>query len=334
MMRAPRFWDRDVDPKSREGAPVTRLLLSPLAAIYSSITARRIADTTPAELDIPIICVGNLTAGGSGKSPVVSALRKHVHSTFPDKRVATLSRGYGGKLKGPVRVDPDTHTAQDVGDEALMFSAHGEAWIGADRADAGRSMQEAGVDLIIMDDGHQNPGLAKTISIIVVDTKAGFGNGHVIPKGPLREPVSTGLARADAIVLMGEDEPPLAVKTFAGPVLQAGLVPVSDLKAGDYIAFAGIGRPEKFFDTLAAIGRKPVDAVPFPDHHNYSRSDLNYLRGLAAKHHARLVTTEKDHIRLGAELGKEVDILPVEARFTDEDAVARLLKPVAQRVSP
>ena len=328
MMRSPRFWDRDVDPKSREGAPVTRLLLTPLSAIYAAVTARRIKNTTPAALGIPVICIGNLTAGGSGKSPVVATIREYLTRMRGDVRAATLSRGYGGKQKGPLRVDPAVHDASQVGDEALMLSRSGEAWIGTDRVAAGQAMEADGVDVIIMDDGFQNPTLAKTLSIIVVDSVAGFGNGHVIPKGPLREPVEAGLVRADAIILMGDGNPPVGVDGFEGPVLRASIQPAATPPPGAYVAFAGIGRPEKFFDTLTACGTPPLDAVPFGDHHTYSDRDLNYLRALADDHGARLITTEKDFVRLAPEQREGIMTLPVTAQFKQPEDLAKLLSPV------
>jgi tetraacyldisaccharide 4'-kinase len=328
MMRSPRFWDRDVDPKSREGAPVTRLLLTPLASIYAEVTARRIRNATPTALGIPVICVGNLTAGGSGKSPVVAAIRDYLTRMRGDVRAATLSRGYGGKQKGPLRVDPAVHDASQVGDEALMLSRSGDAWIGADRVAAGQAMETDGVDIIIMDDGFQNPGLAKTLSIIVVDSIAGFGNGHVIPKGPLREPVTAGLARADAIIVMGDGDLPAEIASFDGPVVRASIQPVAAPPPRAYVAFAGIGRPEKFFDTLAAFGTPPLDAVPFGDHHTYSDRDLNYLRALADDHGAQLITTEKDFVRLSPEQREGIMTLPVTAQFEQPEELAKLLSPV------
>jgi tetraacyldisaccharide 4'-kinase len=334
MMRSPRFWDRDVDPKSREGAPVTRLLLTPLAAIYAEVTARRIRNATPMALGIPVICVGNLTAGGSGKSPVVAAIRDYLTRMRGDVRGASLSRGYGGKQKGPLRVDPAVHDASQVGDEALMLSRSGEAWIGADRVAAGQAMEADGVDIIIMDDGFQNPGLAKTLSIIVVDSIAGFGNGHVIPKGPLREPVQVGLARADALILMGDGDPPADIDGFDGPVVRASIQPVASPPPGAYVAFAGIGRPEKFFDTLSACGTPPLDAVPFGDHHTYSDRDLNYLRALASDRGAQLITTEKDFVRLSPEQRGGIITLPVTAQFEQPEELAKLLSPVTDALRP
>lgn len=333
MMRAPRFWDRDVDPSSREGAPVTRLVLTPLSALYAMATARRIAKAEPLKLSIPVICIGNLTAGGSGKSPVVAAIRYRLSSGHPGRRFASLSRGYGGSLKGPLKVDPAKHSAAEVGDEALMLSQSGEAWIGADRAEAGLAMEADGVDLIIMDDGFQNPSLDKTLSILVVDAQAGFGNGYVIPKGPLREPVEAGLSRADAIILMGDGEPPLALADFGGPILRAAIQPLSSPPPKTYLAFAGIGRPEKFFDTLNTCGTPPVDAVPFADHHRYSARDIRYLHTLAADHQAQLITTEKDFVRLSPEQREGIVTLPVGAHFANEAELDSLLSSVTEHLA-
>ncbi|WP_084396024.1 tetraacyldisaccharide 4'-kinase [Henriciella aquimarina] len=332
-MRPPRFWNGDIDPRSREAAPLTRVLLTPLAALYAGVTARKIRQADPAQLPIPVICVGNLTAGGSGKSPVAAGLRDWFSERFPGKRIATLSRGYKGRLKGPLRVDFDTHTAADVGDEALMFAAHGEAWIGADRGEAGKAMAADGVDLIIMDDGHQNPTLKKDLSLVVVDSEYGFGNGHVIPRGPLREPIDRGLERADAVIVTGRTSAPEELNSFREPILRCLINSEGPVMMQALVAFAGIGRPEKFFDTLGALGNKPVDAVPFPDHHAYTRRDLAYLHDLARKNGATLITTEKDFVRLDQEQRKGILTLPVKAQFDAPQMLDQILAPVAERLS-
>lgn len=332
MMRAPRFWDRDVDPKSREGAPLTRLLLTPAAMLYAEVTRRRIAKADPTRLSIPVICIGNLSAGGSGKSPVAVAIRDRLSAAFPAKRIATLSRGYGGSEKGPLQVDFTSHSAASVGDEALMFSKTGEAWIGADRALAGQAIEADGVDLIIMDDGHQNPGLHKDLSLVVVDGHAVFGNGKVIPKGPLREPVEEGLARADGIILMGAASRPEELDAVRLPILNAALVPATSKLDSEFVAFAGIGRPEKFFDTLTACGASLADAVPFPDHHAYSARDLRYLHDLSRERNAPLITTEKDLARLSPDARDGILTLPVTAEFENWAELDHLLKPVTDRL--
>ncbi|MEM7328537.1 MAG: tetraacyldisaccharide 4'-kinase [Pseudomonadota bacterium] len=329
-MREPRFWSRDVDPKSREAAPLLRFLLSPLAWIYAEATRRKIRLADPEHVEAVVICVGNLTAGGVGKSPVVAELRKRISEQY-DLRVATLSRGYKGRLKGPLKVDPGIHSASDVGDEPLMLAASGESWIGADRATAGRAMSEDGVDIILMDDGHQNTGLAKDLTLIVVDATAGFGNGHVIPKGPLRETVSEGLRRADAIIIMGTGNEPVILHDSKLPLIRGSITAAAIPPDGRYVAFAGIGRPEKFFDTLLDLGVRLRDSVPFPDHHAYNDADLRYLLRLAKDHGARLITTEKDLVRLPERLRDEITSLPIKVEF---DLATELDKLIANVIKP
>ena len=315
-MKPPFFWRSGLDPWSREAAPLTRLLLTPAAIVYAALTARRFRKTTPRRVKASVICVGNLTAGGTGKSPVVQKLRQEL-SDQTGRRVATLSRGYGGTLAGPLSVDASQHAASDVGDEPLMLAHHGESWIGRDRAAAGAAMAEDGVEIILMDDGHQNPTLNKDVSILVVDAESGFGNGYVIPKGPLREPEHIGLARADLIVAMGDGALPDSVDKSGKPVFRAHIKPLGAPPPGPYVAFAGIGRPEKFFDSLNALGADVRDAVPFDDHHVYRSDDMKYLSQLALDHNAKLITTEKDFARLNETERAEIVTLPVAVEFED-----------------
>jgi tetraacyldisaccharide 4'-kinase len=313
-MRDPHFW-RDIDPRSRAAAPLTRLLLTPAAALYAAAGRRRLRRAAPLDCGLPVICVGNLTLGGAGKTPVSAYLRSRLASR--GLRAATLSRGYGGSLPGPVRVDAARHTAREVGDEPLMLSASGESWIARHRPEGALAMKADGVEAIIMDDGHQNPTLWKTASIVVIDAAEPFGNGFVFPKGPLREPVTEGLARADAVVLMGDGPVPDIVAQSTSRVLRARLAPLAPPPPGAYVAFAGIGRPQRFFDALAATpGITLADATPFPDHHMFSASDLSYLRKLAAERgRARLIATAKDHVRLPPDFRREVAVAEVAAEF-------------------
>lgn len=326
MMRAPHFWSAGLDPKSRAAAPLTRALLTPFSAVYQAITARRIANGPHSKLPAHVICVGNITSGGSGKTPIVQALRQQLLDR--GLKAASLSRGYGGRLKGPIAVDVSAHSARDVGDEPLMLAASGESWISRDRHAGGLAMIEAGINAIIMDDGHQNPQLAKDLSLVVIDSSAPFGNGYVLPKGPLREPPKAGLARADAVVLMGGGPMPNAVAASGVSVLRAKLVQTLPVPSGPVFAFAGIGRPERFFDSLRKAGVDVQDMLGFPDHHTYSAQDIKRLRALADAHGYTLVTTRKDYVRL-AEADRE-NILPidVEAQFEDQDALDRLLAAV------
>ncbi|MEZ5945663.1 MAG: tetraacyldisaccharide 4'-kinase [Hyphomonas sp.] len=329
-MKAPHFWAAGLDPKSREAAPLTRLLLTPLALLYTWGIRRKLAKATPERAAARVICVGNLTVGGVGKTPIVEALRKA--GTEAGLRTASLSRGYGGNQAGPLRVDPSRHAASDVGDEPLMLALSGETWIGRDRVATAQAMAADGVELIVMDDGHQNPSLAKDLSIVVIDAAAPFGNGFVLPKGPLREPVADGLARAQAVILMGEGKELTAVQKSRLPILRAKVQPSSEVPHGPLVAFAGIGRPIKFFDALKAAGADLREGVPYDDHHVFTSGELKFLNELADHHGARLITTTKDHVRLPAGEQQRILAFPVEARFEDQAALKALLAPLIDPV--
>ncbi len=322
-MQEPAFW-RERDRTSRHAAPMIRSLLTPFSMVYSWAGKYKLDKTEPEAVGVPVICIGNLTVGGAGKTPLTTYIRDQLLSD-ENVRVATLSRGYGGKLKDPVRVDIDQHRAADVGDEPLMMASTGESWIGKDRVQTAEAMEHAGVDLILLDDGYQNPSLAKSASILVIDSAAPFGNAFVFPKGPLREPVEQGIQRADIVVLLGDGPVPTEIGGFAGPIMRARIVPRGAPPPGKYIAFAGIGRPEKFFDTLAGFPDvEIVEGIPFPDHHEYSKGDLSYLRQLARSRVATLITTEKDYVRLDEDQRGKIHTLPVTITFDSAADEARL----------
>lgn len=322
-MREPYFW-QVTDKRARASAPMTKLLLSPLAMAYRMAGASRIAKAQPFDVGLPVVCIGNLTLGGTGKTPITQAVRSYYKSK--GVRAASLSRGYKGSLEGAHRVDNTKHIAAEVGDEPLMLSESGETWISKDRPEGARAMKAAGVQLIIMDDGHQNPTLKKSLSIVVIDASNPFGNGHVFPKGPLRERVADGLARADGVVLMGEGDTPEALKGFGGPVLRARLRALAPLMPGRYVAFAGIGRPSRFFDALQKQpGVELLEGAPYPDHHAWTKHDLDFLMKLATERNAQLVTSDKDHVRLPAEMKARVLRSSVQAEFEDEAALHALL---------
>ena len=321
----PRWWYVREDVP----APVTRALLTPLSWVWAAVTARRIARTVPVDPGLPVICVGNLTAGGTGKTPVVAALLARVQGAHG------LSRGYGGKLKGTVRVDPALHTTADVGDEPLMLGASHPFWVSADRVAGARAAKADGASIIVMDDGHTNPSLKKTLSLVVVDgeTRNGewpFGDGSVFPTGPLREPFKVGLARADAVVLMLpadlEAADPELVALFGDtPVLLARMAPKAAPPAGPQVGFAGIGKPWKVQRALKAAGCDLKDFVSFPDHFAYDEATLTILADRAAQFEAGLVTTEKDWVRLPPEWRARIQSWPVEAVFEDPEALDALL---------
>lgn len=320
-MKQPYFWSHGLDPKSREAAPMLRTLLTPLEALYVLSVRRRIARTVPAPPPVPVICVGNLTVGGVGKTPIVAMIRDWL--VEDGVRAATLSRGYGGNERGPLRVDRDHHTARDVGDEPLMLASSGEAWIGRDRPAAAEAMARDGVAAIIMDDGHQNPTLGKTLSLVAIDAAAPYGNGHCLPKGPLREPVADGLARADGILIVG-DTPLEHTRAEDGtPIWRIAIAPRDAPPDRPVVAFAGIGRPAKFFDSLTAAGADLKDGVGFDDHYVYTARDMDYLRTLAGDYNAALITTEKDYARLPAAWRDGILTWPIRAEVLEGAAAMR-----------
>ncbi len=318
MPLAPRFWD---NPPAAPG--VAARLLAPAAWLWAQVARRRLARGRAVRAGVPVICVGNLIAGGAGKTPAVVAVLERLAAR--GRRAHVLSRGHGGRLEGPLRVDPARHDAAAVGDEPLLLAAFAPVWIGRDRAASALAAVAAGAGVLVMDDGFQNPGLAKDLSLVVVDAGAGFGNGRVMPAGPLREPVEVGLARADLLLAIGAAE---ARSAFARDWPQAGALPRLDaelqpLETGmDWpglrtLAFAGIGRPEKFFATLRGLGAEIVATRAFADHAPYAPVLCSRLAAEADRLGAQLVTTEKDAVRLPPAFLRRVLVLPVRLRVED-----------------
>lgn len=328
-LSTPRWWY----VRERAPMPVTRALLTPLSWIWAAVTARRLARTLPIDPGAPVICVGNLTVGGAGKTPVVRELLARLNA----RGIAAhgLSRGYGGSLAGPLQVDLERHTAAEVGDEPLMLAREAPMWIARDRADGATAAALAGADAVVMDDGHQNPTVKKALSLVVVDgeTRDGewpFGDGAVFPAGPMREPLAAGLARADAVVLilppgLEQPEPELLALFGTTPVLIARLEPAAAPPAGPQLGFAGVGKPWKVERALKAAGCDLVDFAAFPDHFAYGEAALRALAERAAQFGAGLVTTEKDWARLPADWRERITPWPVKARFEDEAALDAML---------
>jgi tetraacyldisaccharide 4'-kinase len=317
-MRAPEFWNRR-DWASR----ALVALLTPIGWLYGASVKLRAQRAEPYRPDAKVICIGNLTAGGAGKTPIAIALAKMLQAR--GLHVAFLSRGYGGHARGPLLVDFEVHNATDVGDEPLLLAQAAPVIVSRDRREGAAFADSFEPDVIIMDDGHQNFAVAKDLSIVVVDAKDAFGNERMLPAGPLREPVAQGLARADAVILVGDGTPRLGA--FARPMLRAHLEPSNGeaLRGRRLLAFAGIGQPRKFFDTLAGIGADTVDHVAFGDHHAYAASELARLRARARAKDADLVTTEKDFVRLTQAEREEIAVLAVHAAFDDGTALDALL---------
>lgn len=313
-MRTPAFW-------TRKGLPSTLLL--PAAALYRATARIDAAMTTPERVGVPVICVGNLVAGGAGKTPVALGIAAMLREL--GYRPFFLSRGYGGKLSGPLRVEP-AHTSAEVGDESLLLAACAPTIIARDRVAGARLAETQGADIIVMDDGFQNRALHKDLSLLVVDGEYRFGNERLLPAGPLREPMTEGIVRADAIIVIGGE------MQADKPVFRAHLVPAPEARqlAGEKVlAFAGIGRPEKFQATLQALGCDIQGFVPFPDHHRFRPRKLEALANAAKEKEARLVTTAKDAVRLDEPWRRKVTIVPVTLQFETPDALKALLEQVA-----
>jgi tetraacyldisaccharide 4'-kinase len=330
-MHEPAFWHR---PSS-----LTSRLLTPIAALYGAIAAQRL-HRPGTDAGIPVICVGNYHVGGAGKTPTVLALVHLLRDL--GERPCVLSRGYGGRLSGPLHVDAHRHAAVDVGDEPLMMARHVPVVVARDRI-AGAALARAdGASVIVMDDGFQNPALRKDASIIVVDAHRGLGNGRVFPAGPLRAPLLPQLARTDALIVIGEgaaaDAVAAAVAARSAIVLHARLTPdadaVSALRGRRVLAFAGIGDPARFFRTLHASGIEVAAARKFPDHHAFSASEIAGLAADAKRDALTLVTTEKDLARLRSDadlsaFARDVVAFPVTLGFDD---AAQLRQFVTERL--
>jgi tetraacyldisaccharide 4'-kinase len=322
-MRAPDFWE-----PGRGGLAAS--LASPLAWLWRLGGAIRRSGILPYRAGIPVICVGNLVAGGAGKTPICLDLARRLRAQGIE--VHLLTRGHGGKQAGPLRVDPARHDAAQVGDEALLLARAAPCWLARDRSQGARAAEAAGAEMLVMDDGFQNPSLEKDLSLMVVDGGYGFGNGRVMPAGPLREPVDQGLDRAGATILMGRDRMGLKARLRDRlPVLTARTVPTAEalaLKGETVLGFAGIGRPEKFLDTLNEIGCRVVALRPFPDHHRYTEDEIMRLAEAAVDARATLVTTEKDLVRLPVEAQAMATAVGIETAWDDEAALEAILAPL------
>ena len=319
MMRTPAFWQR---PSLRAR------LLAPLGRLYGATTARAMAERG-LDVGVPVVTIGNFVAGGAGKTPAALALAALLVAL--GRTPAFLSRGYGGRTAGPVQVDLDRHDADAVGDEPLLLARRAPTVVSRDRPAGAGLCRALGADTIVMDDGLQNPSLAKDLSLAVIDGPAGLGNGLPVPAGPLRAPLDRQWRHVAGLILVGDGAPGEAVARAAEnrslPVHRARLVRETDDLAGRRcLAFAGIGRPDKFFATLAEAGAVIAATRPFPDHHRYRVSELAALAAEAQRLGADLVTTEKDAARLPPDFAAGVRVLRVRLAFDDAEALRRQVR--------
>tara|TARA_Y100001968_G_scaffold330128_1_gene381131 strand:- start:334 stop:1203 length:870 start_codon:yes stop_codon:yes gene_type:complete len=287
-------------------------------------------------MPIPVICVGNITAGGNGKTPTALKIQKLLQTA--GYRTHILSGGYKSQLKGPLLVNPHIHSFKDVGDEPLMMSSYAPTWIAKNRRCGVKSAHAAGADVVILDDGFQDTSIKKDLSIVVVDSSTAFGNEYLIPAGPLREPIVSGLKRADLLITIGSEsqqkrfylnyenlDMPHSIKAFIAP--QTENFSVLRKKV---IALAGIGHPRKFFRFLETLGAKIVYSKPFPNHKAFNIKTLENLVALSHKKQAQLVTTEKDFVRLPQNLRQFFKILKIDVVFENEELLLKKMKSVLQ----
>lgn len=328
-MRDPAFWWRD--------GSLAATLLAPFAAGYGAIAAKRMAQPG-ARAALPVICVGNFTLGGAGKTPTVMMLAKMLQAA--GERPCCLSRGYGGDNPGPKFVDAQTDTAAAVGDEALLLARVAPTIVSRDRVAGAKAVTN--VSVIVMDDGLQNGSLAKDFTIAVIDGRRNIGNGKVFPAGPLRAPLSAQLARTDALLVIGDGGNAESVLRLAGPrpVFHGRLAPdaaaMTALKSRNVFAFAGIGDPEKFFDTLTKAGIAVTQRKAFADHHRFTGEEAAELEMQAEHEGLTLLTTEKDHARMSgdpvlASLATRAQVLPVTLVVEEADALRTLVLKKIQR---
>lgn len=325
-MRAPGFWNK-------EGGAMPRLL-SPFSRLFAAAAERRAAQLGW-RAPVPVICCGNATVGGAGKTTLALDLGRRLNAR--NVVLHFLIRGYGGKAKTTRRVVPGD-TAALMGDEALLLNEVAPTWIGGDRADSARHAVTQGARVLVMDDGLQNPTLERDLSLLVVDGATGFGNGRVIPAGPLREPVEAAAARSHAVVLIGDDATgALAQLPSELPVLRARLRPgpeMRNLAGRRVLAFAGIASPDKFFTSLTEAGAQLVRRAGFADHHPFSAAEVNYLIEQAAKVSAVVATTPKDAMRLPADLRQKVLITGVDLEWHDPNEIEALLTTLLATARP
>ncbi len=325
LPRAPEFWWHRHAPAG--------YALAAIGAIYGEIVGR-VMERQGVSVSVPVICVGNLVVGGAGKTPTALEVANVCRSL--QRKPGFLTRGYRGQEKGPLFVSPALHTAADVGDEALLLAQFAPTVVSADRPSGAKLLASLGADVVIMDDGFQNPSLNKDLTLVVVDGARGVGNGFVFPAGPLRAPLAVQMRSADALVILGEGSGGKGVRVAARagrPALRAQTEPVRrrGLKRRPYLAFAGIADPAKFYASLAEAGAVVGHTMSFPDHHLFSDADCESILAEARSRDLVPITTEKDRVRLNrgsetaARLAATTEMFPVRIRFEEPRRLSILI---------
>ncbi len=330
VSKAPDFW-------WQPGLSLKAVLLSPLAWIYGNVAGRRLMASAKSRSKLPVVCIGNFVVGGTGKTPFAIALAKRLREE--GLRPGFLLRGYGGRKKGPLLVEPGVDGAADVGDEALLLAEHAPTIISADRPAGARLAEGQPIDVLLMDDGFQNPSLAKDLSLLLVDCSVGFGNGFCFPAGPLRAPAGKQILKADCLILVGDGDAAEEAAHLAGrralPILHAHIRPQMNEALGGQklFAFAGIGRPDKFFASLKSLGYDVKRTRGFADHHRYTEAEVQTLMVEAEEEGLQLVTTAKDMARLATRgeemfrwISSRTEVLDVAMEINDEDRLIGLVK--------
>lgn len=319
-MKTPKYW--------QSNSFISRIL-APLGWVYGALTQARLKIIKPKKVEIPVICVGNITAGGTGKTPVSISIAKLLgiemyHPYF-------VTRGYGGQLQNVI-VNNKKHTAAEVGDEPLLLSQQAPVVVNANRYAGAELAIKNGADVIVMDDGFQNPTLHKNLSFLVFDGTYGIGNGKIIPAGPLRETFCNGVKRADALVILGKDKHNLAEKSGL-PVFygHTEAVQTSNIENHNVVAFAGIGHPQKFYHTLCQQGFNVVETIDFPDHHFYSREELDEILEKAQILNAEVYTTSKDYVKIPHLLQKEIKVLEIAVVWDNPEQLTEFIR---KKISP
>ena len=340
MINLPKLYS----PKHWQQAGPIAWALYPFGMIYQTISTARRLITTPWKADVPVICVGNIVAGGAGKTPMAIYIAGQLKKLGKNPHIVT--RGYGGRATWPLMVNDEHNNFDEIGDEAILLAGTTTTWVAKDRKAGITAAIDNGADVIILDDGFQNPSVKKDFSIVVVDGGYGFGNKMAIPAGPLRESIASGISRATAVVIVGDDKfnakDDIKAENRAIKIMQASLEPINaeEIKNRDVVAFAGIGRPEKFFETLNNIGCNIKRKYPFPDHHPYSENDILPILKYAEKYDCTVVTTEKDAVKIPKYLAEKIFVLKVKTKLANQDneALEKMLKesflPISEQLEP